>query len=106
MTNKYQMYTYVCFLDSKSIKKIPSSGYTFHITAPVEEDRPGGIGLDDIKHLLESTDVDESFEFDPVSSAGTKFGERVIGARITRSRMLFIVPLTFTFTNVEKNRIS
>ena len=96
------MYTYVCFLDEKSLSRIPSSGHTFHIPAPVIEDRPGGLGLDDIKNLLESTDRDEAFEFTPVSSPGTKIGGRVIGARIIRPRMLFIVPLTFSFTNVKK----
>ena len=96
------MYNYVCFLELKSVRRVPKMGYTFQIPAPVMEDRPGGPGLDDIKHLLESTDVDESFQFAPAPSPGTKNTERIIGARIIRARMLFIVPLTFSFTNVKK----
>jgi len=73
MTNRYQMFSYVCFLDPKSRDKIPKSGYTFKIPPPVMEDRPGGPGLDDIKHLLESVD---EVEFSLIPKG------RVIGARI------------------------
>lgn len=83
MTNKYQKFTYVCFLDRKSRDKIPSSGDVFDIAAPVMEDRPGGPGLNDIKHLLESSDVVDDFElelkFSPVPN------ERVISAQIFRT---------------------
>jgi hypothetical protein len=86
--NKYQMYSYVIFLRPESAKKVPLSGYTFHIPAPViMENRPGGLGLDDISHLLESADIDKSFEFAPVPPIGTKYEERIIGARISRRRM-------------------
>ena len=99
MTNRYQMYTYVVFSDPKSIAKIPKKGYTFKISAPVMEDRPGGPGLDDIKHLLESADEVKDFEFElsPVPRG------RVIGARILSTRMLLIVLLPFSFTNVKNH---
>lgn len=106
MNSKYQMYIYVCFHDPKTINSIPNQGCRFHIPAPVIEHRPGGLGLDDIKYLLESEDRDESYEFPPAPPPGTKFTERVIGARILPTRMLFIVSLTFPFTNVKKNCIS
>ena len=102
MRNRYQLYIFVCFLDPKSTKKIPNAGYTFHIPAPVNEGRPGGVGLDDIKHLLESADRDKSFEFTPTPPSGTKPEGRIIGALIRRC-MFFIVPLTFSFTKVENN---
>jgi hypothetical protein len=92
----YQMHVYVCFVDPESRNRIPKSGSSFTIPAPVIEDRPGGPGLDDIKHLLEVKDRDPSFEF-------TQGEGRLIGVRIIRSGMLFIVPLTFSFTKREKN---
>lgn len=52
------------------------------------DERPGGLGLDDIEHLLEAEDRDESFEF---KQQPPPVAERVITAQIVRSRMLFIV---------------
>lgn len=100
MNNKYQLHTFVSFSDHKSRTRIPLSGCTFLIPAPVIEDRPGGPGLDDIRHLLDSADRDESFEFAVASEANSM---RVIGAHITRSGMLFIVPSNFLFYQREKN---
>lgn len=105
MANKYQMHNYVVFLDPKSLKDIPNSGYTFYIPAPDMEDRPGGPGLDDISHLLESSDKDESFNFPHINTLDPKSLKRVIGAQIKRIRMLFFVPLTFSFTKLKKIRI-
>lgn len=92
------MHTYVVFADEKSIEYIPKEGFAFLIPAPNIEERPGGPGLDDIRHLLDREDRDESFEFQPT----TKPPGRLIGGRITHTGMLFIVPSTFSFTNVKK----
>jgi hypothetical protein len=75
------------------VERIPINGGTFVIPAPVANDRPGGFGLDDIRHLLDSTDRDESLE----SSHENETEERVYYAKIIRASMLFIVPLTFLF---------
>ena len=94
------MYSYVVFRDQESVGNIPRSGYTFHIPAPVIDDRPGGLGLDDIRHLL---DGDRPFEFQSVASLDTRTLGRVIGGRIKRARMLFIIPLTFSFSEKKIN---
>jgi hypothetical protein len=96
--NKYQFDIYVLFLDPQSYQKIsPLHGETFYILVPVIENRPGGLGLDDIRHLLDSADREESFKFACTEPNPT---EKVIGAKIKR-RMLFIVHLTFSFTNAN-----
>ena len=100
------MYSYVVFRDQESVGNIPKSGYTFHIPAPVIDDRPGGLGLDDIRHLLDSTNGDTSFEFQSIASLEIKTLGRVIGGRIKRARMLFIVPFQLSLTNAgEKSYI-
>lgn len=101
------MNAYIVFLDPKSVENIPKEGYTFHIPAPVIEDRPGGIGLDDIRHLLDSEDRDKSFDFQSaLTSYETKAPERIIGGRITPARMSFIVLLfNILFYQHEENRI-
>ena len=93
------MYTYVVFHDQESLRRVPKEGQSFHIPAPVIEDKPGGLGLDDIRHLLDSTGRDESFKLP--SAASTKLEEskeRMIGARIERAGMLSV---TFLLTNVK-----
>jgi len=57
------------------------SGDTFYILVPVIEKRPGGLGLDDIRHLLDSADIEKSYEFACTEPNPT---EKVIGAKITR----------------------
>jgi hypothetical protein len=103
MRDKYQMFCHILFLDHKSMIKIETAGHKFVVPAPIKEDRPGGFGLDDVRHLLDSADVDESFD---LPSMVTESKERMIIFRITRAGMLFIVPLTFSFTNVNFFRIS
>jgi len=90
---------YVLFLDYQSLQRISESGDTFYIISPIIiEKRPGGLGLDDIRHLLDSADIEKSYEFASTEPNPT---EKVIGATITR-RMLFIVHLTFFFTINQK----
>lgn len=80
------MYIYIVFRDQESLERIPKEGHSFHIPAFVIEDKPGGPGLDDVKHLLDSTDRDESFEFPSAASPDLKNSkERVIGFRIDRA---------------------
>jgi len=100
------MYTHVIFADPSSARMIPGQGCTFHITAAHIEERPGGPGLDEIKHLLYSAERDDTFEFSTTSSIDAqKSAERVIGARISRTRMLFIVPFTYLFYQREKKKL-
>ena len=101
--NAYQGLTFVVFRDKKSIKLIPDGGQKFSIPAPVIEDRPGGLGLADIEHLLDSKDRDEFFEFPSASNEIKNSKERIIVAQIWRSCKLFIVPLIFSFQREEKN---
>ena len=93
--NRYQVHTYVVFCDQESIQRVPRAGQSFYIPAPVIEDKPGGPGLDDIRHLLDITDRDESFDFPSASSPEIR--ERVIGARIERACMFIHCPLNLLF---------
>lgn len=80
------MYTYVVFHDEESLRRVPKEGQSFHIPAPVIEGKPGGLGLDDIRHLLDSTDRDEFFELPSAASLDIEESkERMIGARIERA---------------------
>ena len=63
--------------------------------------RPGGLGLEDIRHLLDSVDIEESSFESPTETNPT---ERIIGGYISPC-MSFIVHLTISFTNVKKFRI-
>ena len=103
--NAYQPLTFVVFRDKESLKLIPDGGQKFSIPAPVIEDRPGGVGLAEIEHLLDSKDRDEFFELPSASNEIVNPKERIIVAQIWSSCKLFIVPLIFSFTNVEKNKI-
>ena len=96
---QYQMHSFFLFLDPKSLERIPESGYTFHVPIHVK-DRPGGPGLDEIKHFLKPTVRDESFEF---TQSARPAGGRVISAHLMVAGMLFIIPLTFAFTKRGKN---
>lgn len=97
------MFTYVVFRNQESIQRIPKTGQSFHIPAPIIEDKPGGLGLDDIRHLLHITDRDVSFEFPSAASPEMKESkERVIGARIERAGIFIHFPFIFLFTNVKK----
>lgn len=103
MKNRYQVFAYVLFHDQESLQRVPKEGHTFYIPAPVIENKPGGIGLDDIRHLLNSTDRDESFEFPSAASLEIKdFKERMIGARIERASMCIHCPFTFLSYQREK----
>ena len=92
MHNKYQVLGYIVFRDKKSIDLMPKLGQSFFISAPVIEAQPGGPGLDDIKHLLDSTDRDETFEFQSASSLNTKGSRkrRYIGAKIGPAGIHFL----------------
>ena len=98
--NEYIFDIHVLFLDPQSRQRIsPLYGDTFYILVPIIENRPGGLGLDDVRHLLDSADIEDSFEFASTAPDPT---EKVIGAKITR-RMLFICPFNFLFYKREKN---
>ena len=81
------MHIYVVFRDQESLELIPKSGsYSFYIPSTAIEEKPGGLGLDDIKHLLDSTERDEFFEFPSAASLDKKKSkERKIGAVIQRA---------------------
>lgn len=105
--NRYQVYTYVVFRDQESFKRVPKEGQSFHIPAPVIENKPGGLGLDDIRHLLDSTDRDETFQLPSAASLETEASkERLIGARIERSCMSIYRPFNFHLYQCEKHCIS
>ena len=90
MKNKYQIYSYVIFADPESLRRVPKEGQSFHVPAPVIEDKPGGLGLDDIRHLLESRDREESFELPSAASLDSEQSkQRIIGVRIERSGMFY-----------------
>ncbi|KAF8161316.1 hypothetical protein B0H34DRAFT_857770 [Crassisporium funariophilum] len=86
MPNRYQTYSYVIFEKPESLQRIPMEGHTFAIPAPNVSKQPGGIGLEDIGHLLESTDRDEYFELpSAASSMQDSNSQRTIGLRIERA---------------------
>lgn len=90
------MYTYVVFQDQESLKRVPKEGQSFHVPAPLIEDKPGGLGLDDIRHLLDSTDRDEFFQLPSAASVETEASkERVIGARIERASKYIHFPFNY-----------
>jgi hypothetical protein len=79
---KYQKFSYVVFRDEQSLERIPKTGRSFYILEP-GVDRPDGLELDDIRHLLER---DEFFEFTSAASHEVK-KIKVISGNIEPSGM-------------------
>ncbi|KAF8653312.1 hypothetical protein AX16_004012 [Volvariella volvacea WC 439] len=53
LPSEYQSSVIVVFKDPESYKRLPLEPETFHVSEPLVLDQPGGIGLDDLKELLE-----------------------------------------------------
>lgn len=84
----YQAHVKITFRSIDSFLRVPEDFETLHIRAPkVEPKRPGGIGLDEIHHLV-SEDV-EFLTADQVSEIASE--ERTIDFRIERARMFITI---------------
>ncbi|KAF9451518.1 hypothetical protein P691DRAFT_773071 [Macrolepiota fuliginosa MF-IS2] len=95
----YQSHVKITFRDIESFHRLPEDFQTLHIRAPkVQPKRPGGIGLDEIHHLV--TEDVEFLTADKVSEIASE--ERTIDFRIERAQRAYFEESPFRFVGVNQ----